>query len=100
MDQPGVLVEKLQSLADLKQAFLDLELVNLELTPPPHTIRILGDIATRSTPNAACSLLLVLFLQQASQGCCDRLGNELKSTTPCVFDRFDELEDVRVTQSG
>ena len=60
VDKPRILVEEFQGFADLQQALLDFELIDLELTPPPHAVGILGDIATRAT--TATRPFLAIFL--------------------------------------
>ena len=62
VDEPGILVQELESLADLQQALLDLELVDLELAPPPHAVGILGDVATGAASDAGAGPLLAIFL--------------------------------------
>ncbi|KAH6608567.1 hypothetical protein Trco_001913 [Trichoderma cornu-damae] len=65
VDEASVVVQELQRLADLQQALLDLQLVNLNLPPPAHAVGVFGNVATGSAAGAAGALLLILFLQQA-----------------------------------
>src|SRR4051812_48536180 len=98
MDEAGVLVQELQGLAYLQQSLLNLELVNLQLAPPPGAVGVLGHIAAGPPADTTAPFLLIFLVQQARQRRRDGLGDKLQTASSCLLDRLDELQHAGMAQ--
>lgn len=100
MNKSSRFMEKFEPLSNLEKALLDFQLVYLELSPSKLSMSVLDNEAARPASNSTRLFLVILVLQEARQGGCDRFGSKHEAAGSGMLNRLGKLENAGMAKPG